>query len=330
MNQYIGHPNQIRGVEQMRLQGGRGDGMHLLQVRNGNGLELTVSVDRCADISRLTYKGHNFGFFSPCGYVAPAYYDGVGAGFLKSFTAGFLTTCGLRNTGAACTDEGEALPLHGTVSHIPAQVTRAEDDGEKIYIHTTLRDARIFAHKMELNRRYTVTNNGFTLEDTIINLGDAAVPIQLLYHCNMGYPLLDEDAKVVIPNQGVIARNAHAQEHIATALQMEPPTPGYKECCYYYDVCEKDNLAQVGIFNPNIGCGLRLAYDKSTLPEFVEWKMMGVGDYVLGLEPANCTADGRDLVRQSGKLTMLQPGECYRTKLCFTFFADAAEFEAAF
>lgn len=57
MNQisYIGHPSQLCGVEEHRLVGGRGDGMRLLQVRNGKGLEFTVSADRCADISRLSF-----------------------------------------------------------------------------------------------------------------------------------------------------------------------------------------------------------------------------------------------------------------------------------
>ena len=43
MNAYIGHESQISGVEEHRLVGGRGDGMRLLQVRNGRGLEFTVS-----------------------------------------------------------------------------------------------------------------------------------------------------------------------------------------------------------------------------------------------------------------------------------------------
>ena len=100
-NPYIGHESQLYGVEEHRLVGGRGDGMRLFQVKNGKGLEFTVSADRCADISRLSVEGVNMGYFSPCGYVAPAYYDGVGDGFLKSFTAGFLTTCGLNGVGGA-------------------------------------------------------------------------------------------------------------------------------------------------------------------------------------------------------------------------------------
>lgn len=104
---YYGHESQLFGVEEYRLAGGKGDGMRLLQVKNGLGLEFTVSADRCADIARLSLHGQNCGFFSVNGYVDPAYYDDKQAGWLKNFTAGFLTTCGLLAVGSPCTDEGQ-------------------------------------------------------------------------------------------------------------------------------------------------------------------------------------------------------------------------------
>ncbi len=71
----------------MRLCGGKGDGMRILQMKNGKGLMATFVPDRCLDLYRLEYKGINLGFFSPAGYVAPAYYNKDE--FLRSFTAGF-------------------------------------------------------------------------------------------------------------------------------------------------------------------------------------------------------------------------------------------------
>ncbi|GAH26455.1 unnamed protein product, partial [marine sediment metagenome] len=43
--------------------------------------------------------------------------------------------------------------------------------------------------------------------------------------------------------------------------------------------------------------------------EFVEWKMMGEGTYVVGVEPGNCTAEGREKLRKEGTLEFLKPGE---------------------
>ena len=121
MNKYIGNTAQLYGVQEYRLTGGKGDGMRMLRVRNGNGLDFEISLDRAGDISVLSVDGINMGYFAPCGYVAPQYYDNQGAGFLKSFTAGFFTTCGLTAVGSPCTDNGEELGLHGTISNTPCE-----------------------------------------------------------------------------------------------------------------------------------------------------------------------------------------------------------------
>ena len=104
MKDYFGNPLQIRGAEQYIMQNGKGDGMHFIYVRNGLGLEAWISLDRCADLARVTFKGDNYSFMSPCGYVAPEYYNIDGTGFLESFTAGFCTTCGFSNVGGPCID----------------------------------------------------------------------------------------------------------------------------------------------------------------------------------------------------------------------------------
>ncbi len=62
MNGYVGHPSQLYGVEEHRLCGGKGDGIRLLEVNNGNGIMFTISADRCGDISRLYFEGKNLGF----------------------------------------------------------------------------------------------------------------------------------------------------------------------------------------------------------------------------------------------------------------------------
>ena len=326
----LGNPLQVRGAEEYILQGGRGQGMRFLYVRNGLGLEAWISLDRCADLSRVVFKGSNMGYFAPCGYVAPQYYDDKGDGFLKSFTGGFVTTCGLTAVGSPCLDNGEELPLHGTVSHLPAQLLAAEEEGEALKIRTVVRDARLFGQKLVLRREYMFSyrENRILLQDTVLNAGSETSPYMLLYHCNMGYPLLKEDSLVKIPNGGVVPRNARAASQLAGALTMERPQAGYEECCYYYDVQEKDGLARAGIFNGEVGVVLR--YNKRALPCFTQWKMMGEHDYVLGLEPGNCTPDGRDVLRREGRLAFLEPDAEAATAVEFCFVDDKTCFEEEF
>ena len=308
MNPYIGHDSQIYGIEEHRLVGGKGDGMRLLEVNNGKGLELTVSLDRAADISRLRFRGINMSYFSPCGYVAPAYYDSTGSNWLKSFTAGFLTTCGLRAVGSPCVDEGEELPLHGTIANQPAEHAYWFEENGELVVRALVKDETIFAAKLRMTReiRVSLVENTFTIQDTIENTGDTVQPLEILYHMNMGYPLLDEDSVVEIPSAGVSPRDDHAAEDIENWMKMIKPQAGYVERCYYHKF-EKEGKAS--IYQPKIGQGLEISFDAEELDGFVEWKMMGVRDYVLGLECGNCYPDGRDVVRKTGMLKFLAPGE---------------------
>lgn len=332
MNYYVGNPLQIRGCEQYILQNGKGNGMRFLCVRNGLGLEAWISLDRCADVSRLTFKGDNMGYFSPCGYVAPSYYDHVGTGFLKSFTAGFFTTCGLSAVGSPCFDDGEQLPLHGTIANTPAELVCREEMDDGLHIKATVRDCVLFGRKLVLKREYvfSYTENIFSVKDEIENLSDKKSPYMLLYHCNMGYPLLDENAIVKIPNHSVTPRDEQAKKHIENALIMEKPQTDYEECCYYYDVIDNCGKCNVGIFNPNIDKGVVISYNKSQLPSFTEWKMMGKMDYALGLEPGNCTPDGRDVMRKNGKLEFLDGEQSAITELSFKFVTDKIAFNKEF
>ena len=318
INPYVGHHTQICGVEEVVLTDGKGAGMRLLQIRNGKGLELTVSSDRCADISRVTFKGDNIGYFSPCGYVAPTYYDHVGAGFLKSFTAGFLTTCGLTTLGSPCEENGEQLPLHGNIANQPCEHIWWTEDDDSIEIRATINDSTIFSRKLVLNRTISVSKleNAIQITDTIENQGDTESPLMLMYHMNMGYPLLSENAKVEIRSNRVIPATDHAAEDLATWNQMLKPTHGFEEQCYFHEF-KQDGYAS--IYNPDIKKGVKICFSAETMPALVEWKMMGVREYVLGLEPRNCLGGSREELRARGQLPMLAPGKSkqYAVKVFF-------------
>lgn len=320
MNPYIGHPSQLYGVEEHRLIGGKGDGMRLLQIRNGRGLEITVSLDRCADISRVSIDGMNVNYFSPCGYVAPAFYQHTGTNWLKSFTAGFLTTCGLEAVGSPCTDDGEDLPLHGSIGNLPCEHVYWFEENQSIIVCAQVRDEVLFGRKFLLTRKITVSleENAFQIQDSIENTGDVAQPLCLLYHMNMGYPLLDEDSIVEIPAANVRGRDEHASSDLENCLKMEKPQSGYQERCYYHDFSDKNGFAS--IYQPKRNKGLSISFDTNQLDCFTQWKMMGKRDYALGLEPGNCYPDGRDVMRKEGILKTIEPGSSQKFTIDVHFF----------
>ena len=320
-NPYVGHDSQLYGVEEHQLCNGKGRGMRLYEVRNKCGLELCITPDRNGDIARILYKGIHLNYMNPCGYVAPAYYDENGDGFLRSFTAGFLTTCGLEAVGAPCVDAGEMLPMHGRIANQPAEhswwyiqdenagASDAMQSAPTICIRTETRDETLFKRKFQLKRSINVAVDrpAFTITDTIYNTGDKKEPLEILYHMNMGYPLLDEDAIVEIPSTDVIPRDEDASAGLSRWMRMEKPQSGYREQCFYHQFASETGKAS--IYQPKLGFGLQLSFDTRTLDCFTEWKMMGVRDYVLGLECGNCYPDGRDVMRQKGILKYLEPGE---------------------
>ncbi|MBQ8638451.1 MAG: aldose 1-epimerase family protein [Lachnospiraceae bacterium] len=319
MNPYIGHDSQLYGVEEHRLIGGKGDGIRLLEVHNGKGMELTISPDRNGDITRLRFRGINMSYMSPCGYVAPAYYDSIGTNWLKSFTAGFLTTCGLEAVGSPCEDGGETLPLHGSIANIPCEQAYWTDEKDCLVIHTVTKDEIIFGRKLRLYREIRVSKNenSFAIIDTVENTGDRVEPFEILYHLNMGYPLLDEDSIVEIPSEQVRPRDDHAAEDLEHWMRIEKPSVGYQERCYYHDFSGQKGRAS--IYQPKWKMGLEITFDREELDCFAEWKMMGIRDYALGLECGNCYPDGRDVMRRKGILKFLKPGEkksCHVTITC--------------
>jgi hypothetical protein len=314
-NKYVGHELQYRGVEEMRIAFGRGEGMKILQIRNGKGLEMMISLDRCADIPRLSCCGVNYGFFSPCGYCAPQFYDKNE--FLRNFTAGFLTTCGLATTGAACEYNGESLPMHGTIANQPAEWYMYETLGNEIIVKAKIRDAVLFGRKFILTRTYRISldENIVIISDEIENIGTEKLPLMLLYHFNMGYPLLSEKAVLDIPHTSVRPHNKRAADGISSCLVVEKPQDGFEEQCYYYDVIEKDGFCQIGISNEENGAKLQMRWKADALDCFTQWKMMGSGEYVMGFEPGNCTPEGCAAMEKAGKLKLLGAGEKYVTEI---------------
>lgn len=120
---------------------------------------------------------------------------------------------------------GEDVPMHGTASNIPCENYYYTEDDESITVYAQVRDAALFDVKLILNRTYVCskTDNSVKITDVIENVGIKDAPCMLLYHFNMGYPLLCENSKVVIPHNSAVAGNDHAQTGFENKLVMEKP-----------------------------------------------------------------------------------------------------------
>ena len=313
---YIGNSEQLFRVNRVKFQDGKADGVSMIEVQNRSGMQFSVNVSRGMDIPYLNFCGENIGYISPCGIVGPQYFDDKGLGFLKSFTAGFLTTCGLKLAGAPCKYGGKEYGLHGNASHTPAEHVKygiiEENDGAYAEIFGTVKDAVIFGEKIRLDRkiRCNYKEKKFTIHDKVTNEGYKRVHHMILYHCNIGYPILSPYSEVYIPSSEIIPRNDHSKQGIANCRKVEETDPDYEEMCFYHKLIpDNENCASVAVYNPKLDLGVALKVHLDTLDHFVQWKMMGAGDYVMGLEPGNTTIDGIEDAIKNGSMKYLEPEE---------------------
>ena len=56
------------------------------------------------------------------------------------------------------------------------------------------------------------------------------------------------------------------------------------------------------MINPDNRLKLTVSYRTAELPYLAQWKMMGRGEYVMGLEPANCFPEGQENFEKRGLL----------------------------
>jgi hypothetical protein len=309
--------DQVAGIKLVEAADGMERGNRMLQVWTGSGLFFCVLADRALDISACRYKGVPLAWASSVGEVHPAYYEPEGLGWLRSFQGGLLVTCGLDHFGAPTSDAGEELGLHGRVSNLPAQSVGyrtywVEDDYE-LEITGEVRQTRVFGENLVLRRRISTRlgSNQIRIEDVVTNEGFAPYPHMILYHFNLGFPLVSEDTRLRLEVEQTIPRDGDAEAGLADWRNFQPPTAGYCEQVFrHVPVADDEDKVRVELENPSLGLGLRWTYDKASLPHLFQWKMMGEGTYVLGIEPANSSGiKGRAAARQSGDLPHLSPGE---------------------
>lgn len=137
----------------------------------------------------------------------------------------------------------------------------------------------------------------------------APAPFMLLYHCNIGYPLLDAGCRIHIPASETYLRG----EDIPTFLpwdQVSEPYDNLPEQVFYHEARpDEDGFVTAGISNPSLSLGLDIVYRKDQLQRLTQWKSMASGDYVVGLEPCNCHVNGQAWERANGTLQFIGPGE---------------------
>ncbi len=332
---YVGSMSQLMDVKTYRLEGGRAQGVKAADVTNQSGLSFTVVADRCMDITGVRYKGINISYLNACGVVHPSFYNEKGAEWLRNFTAGLLTTCGLDNIGSPCAENNQEYGLHGRIGNMPAEefnIRILEEKGEQTAVLSgKIQQNVIFGEKLQLKReiRACQKRNRIDVYDEICNKGFKDEEYMILYHCNLGYPFISPSSEIRIDSKQVVARNEHSQEHMDRHAVMDLANQ-LDEMCYYHEMINHNGLSVAGVFQPDENIGLTIIYENHVLDHFVQWKNCSEGQYVLGLEPGSNYVDGKFTERSRDFIKSIPPQASVKYRLSFEFWDSREEFENAF
>jgi hypothetical protein len=314
----VGDLSQLVSTREIRLTDGNEDGVRAIDVRVTGGLSALVLIDRGMDLGPAWVGGHQLSWQSPTGIVGPAHFDETN--WLRSFHGGLLLTCGLQNVGPACVDEGVAHGLHGRVSHIPARnVThRVVEDGGRLVAEVCgeVRETDVYGADLVLHRtlRFPMDETHVEIHDEVENRGFGPAGVMLLYHVNVGYPVVADASVLLAPPAEVVPRDAPAAAHLAEHAGFIAPDDAFEQLVYEHRLRDPGAaMARIAIANagfaPTGGIAVTVEYDPRALPRLWQWRMLAPGLYVTGLEPATCGLLGRAVGRERGELLILAPGE---------------------
>ena len=133
-----------------------------------------------------------------------------------------LTTCGLQNVGLPSDDEGASFGLHGRISNIAARNVAhrvIEEDGRLVAeVSGEMRETDVFGADLLLRRRITLPMGETVLHvaDEVLNQGHAPAALMILYHVNLGYPVVADGARLITPTAQITPRDEASSGWSAT------------------------------------------------------------------------------------------------------------------
>lgn len=355
-------PLQVGGIRTGRYDwpdAGGGPGCRVAFFETGTPLRFVVNLDRGGDIVEAWHGGTALAYLTPNGYAPPGT-GGTGAGnadrWTRGWNGGLVSTCGPRVIGRRTNERGEIIELHGAYHHSPAAVVALRNPDvragqREMSLELVVRDAQLFGPVLENRRTLTATlgEPALRLRDTVTNLGNTAVEHHWLYHCNLGYPLLDAGAELIyagtrdrvwgvggnvsaeelaawkrVPaplpthqgdgERGVIINAVPAPAPGSSSGRSPGSSPGNPPGPPPPDAPAGHALAAV--INPQRSLGVAIRFDPAQLPRLAHWQHYGPrGSYVTALEPFNGSLLGLDNDDHPRARVMLEPGESRRYDL---------------
>jgi len=319
----ISNRAQLGGIETSVIDNGPARGTRIAWVNTGTGLRYKVIIDRAMDIGDAFFNGHSLAWLSHLGVVTPQPFSNRGGDWLRTFGGGLLTTCGLSHVGGPERDGFGERGLHGHVSNLPAEIEsiiqpNLFDDQMEMSLTGVINETQIFGPSLQLKRTIsgTLGKAVIRIHDEVINRGNQPAPHMLLYHCNLGWPLVDEGSKIIWKGDWKTSDADCNSKIFRTGNDFRTcPSPldahsGSGEEAAFIDIAaDSSGNCTCGVHNPRLGVALAFRFKKDQLPWLTNWQHWGKGEYVVGLEPGTNPPIGQAQAREQNELILIAPGE---------------------
>jgi len=334
-------------IDKRTLRGGPSHDVDVVTVNNGT-LSFDVLPTRGMGLWRGDYQGLQLGWRSPVRFpVHPSLVDVTtrnGLGWLAGFNE-WMCRCGLSSLGGPGIDtidnaDGtrveEPVTLHGRIANTPAHFVsvEAQNDGAgRLMVRGTVDEAMLFGPKLRLHATVETDagSNWLKITDEITNFGDEASELQIMYHTNLGEPLLEAGGQVVAAARQIAPYDEGSASAIEQWMSYAGPTPGFTQQCYFLEpIADEQGVAQALLHNAAGDKGVSIKFNIQELPCFTLWKnTAGASDgYVTGLEPGTSYPNLKTFERQQGRVVVLAPGESYRASIQIEVHDSAVEVQA--
>jgi hypothetical protein len=304
-------------------------------------MSIDVLPTRGMGIWRVRRGDSTLGWQAPARQpVNPAFVplmEPAGLGWLDGFNE-LLCRCGLESNGPPEFDEAGRLlrPLHGRIANTPAHRVEliVDEDAGRFSLRGIIDESRFHFQSLRLTTTVatTIGSNEFSWSDEVENVGGRDASLQMLYHFNIGQPLLRGGARILAPVAKLAPlTQVAAKDGVETWNIMPPSRPGSAEQVYVLDLAAEnsgDTRVLVSGLSDNEAVGLR--FSKRALPCFTVWRNTAAESdgYVLGIEPGTNYPNPRSFEQQHGRVVTLKPGEKWSTMVTASWHSETASIAA--
>jgi hypothetical protein len=348
----VGSLAQVGGVELVSYEEGHARGVRALDFRTGSGFRFAVLPDRALDVGVAEFQGVGLCWLPPKGVAAPWYYEGDldNYAWLRVGLGGLFNTAGLVSIGVPQDVDTSSYGFtqrltarYGTHDRIALTPAARFNHGERwdgdrcvLWAEGVVHQDIAYGENLTLTRRFETElgASSFRLVDAVSNDGWFPTPHQLLYHFNIGFPVVDDGSEILAS----VTEEPASMDYSTSGMGERPawrtataPVPGFTFEGYVVSMRPgEDGRVGVAVVNRKLrgGLGVYLRYDQRTLPTYIAWRMMREGLYAIGLEPAtNPFGNPTELIEQGYPL-VLEPGETRTYELEFGVLAGPDEIDA--